>query len=201
MRHPLSAATENFRFTPLAIAGAYLIEPIPKQDERGYFLRTFCAKEFAEAGLKTDFVQRSASFNKHRGTLRGLHFQREPRAESKIVRCTRGAIFDVIVDLRRHEPTFARFVAVDLRADRPGMFYIPPGCAHGFLTLEDATEVAYEITPAYHAHASAGVCWDDPRLAIPWPFPPLIMSERDKALPTVDDYFLRVMSAEVDARP
>jgi dTDP-4-dehydrorhamnose 3,5-epimerase len=187
----LSAASEDFRFTPLSIAGAWLVEPAPKEDERGHFLRTFCAEEFARAGLKTDFPQRSASFNIRRGTLRGLHFQTGRAAETKIVRCARGAIFDVLVDLRQGGATFGQSVQAELRADRANMLYIPPGCAHGFLTLEDASEVYYEITPAYQPGAGAGICWDDPTLAIPWPFPPAVISERDRCLPTAAEYFSR----------
>jgi dTDP-4-dehydrorhamnose 3,5-epimerase len=187
----LLSAPANFRFNSLILPGAWLIEPIAKRDDRGFFARTFCAEEFARFGLETSFVQRSVSFNARRGTLRGLHFQESPHVETKIVRCTRGAIFDVIVDLRPEEPSFRRFVQVDLRADRANMLYVPPGCAHGFLTLEDASEVYYEITPAYRPEASTGIRWDDPDLAIPWPFQPVVTSERDEMLPTSRDYFAR----------
>lgn len=185
----MSAPSDTFHFTSLAISGAWFIEPVPRIDQRGHFLRTFCAEEFARHGLESNFVQRSASFNVQRGTLRGLHFQAGAHAETKIVRCTRGAIFDVIVDLRRERPTFRTSVHAELRADAATMLYVPPGCAHGFLTLEDESEVYYEITPAHRAEASAGIRWNDPSLAIDWPFRPMVMSERDRTLPTVDEYF------------
>ncbi|MGH7874291.1 MAG: dTDP-4-dehydrorhamnose 3,5-epimerase [Candidatus Binatia bacterium] len=181
----------NFRLTALAIGGAWLIEPVCKADQRGHFMRTFCAQEFAEFGLETNFVQRSVSFNTHRGTLRGLHFQEGDNAETKLVRCTRGAIFDIIVDLRLDEPTFLQCACVELLPVRANMLYVPPGCAHGFLSLDDASEVYYEITPPYRPDASVGIRWDDPAFAIPWPFQPVVISERDRNLPTAGEYFAR----------
>jgi dTDP-4-dehydrorhamnose 3,5-epimerase len=181
----------NFHLTALGIGGAWLIEPVRKADSRGHFMRTFCAQEFTELGLETNFVQRSLSFNTVRGTLRGLHFQEGENAETKLVRCARGAIFDVIVDLRSNEPTFFQFACVELLPDRANMLYVPPGCAHGFLTLDDASEVYYEITPPYRSDASAGIRWDDPVFAIPWPFQPVAMSDRDRNLPTAGEYFAR----------
>jgi dTDP-4-dehydrorhamnose 3,5-epimerase len=181
----------------LAIAGAWLIEPLRRRDDRGYFLRTFCAQEFAQAGLETNFVQRSASFNVRRGTLRGLHFQSGDHAEIKMVRCTRGQIFDVIVDLRPDQTTFRKSVHVELGADRANALYIPQGCAHGFLTLEDACEVYYEITPAYRPEDSAGIVWNDPDFEIPWPFKPQVISEKDRTLPTSAAYFSRPRKAGV----
>jgi dTDP-4-dehydrorhamnose 3,5-epimerase len=178
----------NFHLTALAIGDAWLIEPERKVDSRGHFIRTFCAQEFAAFGLESNFVQRSVSFNVHRGTLRGLHFQEDDCAETKLVRCTRGAIFDVIVDLRRDAPSFRKFVHVELRPDPTEILYVPPGCAHGFLTLEDDTEVYYEITPAHQPEAGAGIRWDDPGLSIPWPFEPVVISERDRMLPAAGEY-------------
>jgi len=198
MGNALSAPRDTFRFTPLAIKGAWLIEPTPMRDDRGHFLRTFCADEFAKVGLETDFVQRSASFNARRGTLRGLHFQAGAHAETKIVRCVRGAVFDVLVDLRPDEPTFGKFFHAELRPDRATMLYIPKGCAHGFLTLENASEVYYEITPAYRPQASAGVFWNDPALAIPWPFPPVMISAKDQMLPTAATYFSQARASRAD---
>jgi dTDP-4-dehydrorhamnose 3,5-epimerase len=182
-------SSDNFHLTALAICGAWLIEPVRKVDQRGHFMRTFCSEEFAEFGLETSFVQRSVSFNTHRGTLRGLHFQEGDNTETKLVRCTRGAIFDVIVDLRPNEPTFFQFACVELLPDRANMLYVPAGCAHGFLTLDDESEVYYEITPPYRPDASVGIRWNDPILAIPWPFQPVVMSERDQKLPTTEEYF------------
>ncbi|MGC2220995.1 MAG: dTDP-4-dehydrorhamnose 3,5-epimerase [Methylocella sp.] len=184
-------SSDNFHLTALAIGGAWLIEPVRKVDQRGHFTRTFCSQEFAEFGLETSFVQRSLSFNALRGTLRGLHFQVGDNAETKLVRCTKGAIFDVIVDLRPDEPTFFHFACVKLLPDRANMLYVPPGCAHGFLTLDDASEVYYEITPPYRSDAGAGIRWNDPALAIPWPFRPVVMSESDRNLPTASEHFAR----------
>lgn len=181
----------NFHLTPLAIGGAWLIDPVRKADQRGHFVRTFCSEEFSELGLETSFVQRSVSFNARRGTLRGLHFQEGDTAETKLVRCTRGAIFDVIVNLRPDEPTFFQCACLELLPDRANMLYVPAGCAHGFLTLEDATEIYYEITPAYRPDASAGIRWDDSALAIPWPFQPVVLSERDRTLPFANEYLAR----------
>jgi dTDP-4-dehydrorhamnose 3,5-epimerase len=174
---------DDLSFEPLAMAGVWLITPAVRADERGHFLRSFCADAFARAGLATDYPQRSVSFNAERHTLRGLHFQRAPHGETKLVRCTRGTVFDVVVDLRRGTPGFGRHVAVTLDEARPQILHIPPGCAHGFMTLADRSEVYYEITPAYVPEASAGVRWDDPALAIPWPAEPARISARDRALP------------------
>lgn len=173
------------RFHPLAIAGAYRIEIEPHADERGFFARTFCADAFARHRLAADFVQRSISVNRRRGILRGLHFQAPPHEEVKIVRCTAGAIYDVIVDLRRDSATFARWHAEELTAENRAMLYVPAGCAHGFQALADDSEVYYEITPRYVAEAARGVRWDDPDLAIAWPVAPATLSARDRALPTL----------------
>ena len=175
-------------FEPLALAGAYRLRLMPVTDKRGFFARRFCAEEFAAHGLATDFVQRSVSFNTARGTLRGLHFQAPPAMETKIVRCTRGRMFDVIVDLRNGSPTFGRWHGEELSADNRIMMYVPCGFAHGFQTLVDDTELDYEITPAYIPAVSRGVRFDDPQLAIAWP--PLadpIMSLRDRELPPLTE--------------
>jgi dTDP-4-dehydrorhamnose 3,5-epimerase len=196
----LSVTSASFKFTPLAISGAWLIEPLRKTDDRGHFLRSFCAREFAEMGLETDFVQRSISFNTQRGTLRGLHFQVGAHAETKLVRCTRGKIFDAIADLRPEQPTFAMTFHLELSAESATMVLIPPGCAHGFLTLVDASEVYYEITPAYHPQVGAGINWSDPALAIPWPFQPEVISEKDQMLPVSADYFSKLRAEGAGAR-
>jgi dTDP-4-dehydrorhamnose 3,5-epimerase len=150
-------------------------------DDRGFFARSFCREEFAAHGLEAEVAQCSISFNRHRGTLRGLHYQAAPHAEAKLVRCSAGAIWDVVVDLRPGSPTFKLHFALTLSAAEGRMLYVPPGLAHGFLTVDDATEVAYQMSVPYHAPAARGVRWDDPAFAIPWPAPPLVISERDRA--------------------
>jgi dTDP-4-dehydrorhamnose 3,5-epimerase len=170
-------------FDSLKFAGAYRITPELIVDERGGFARRFCAGEFRAHGLETDLVQRSISFNARAGTLRGMHFQAAPHLETKLVRCTRGAIFDVMVDLRRGSPTYGQWYGEQLSADNRVMLYIPKGFAHGFQTLIDDTEVDYEITPAFVRGAAAGFRFDDPELAISWPVADITISPRDQALP------------------
>ncbi len=175
-------------FTPLALRGAFLIEPARHEDERGFFARTFCAEEFAAHGVKVPVVQCNVSYNRRRGTLRGLHYQRPPNEEAKLIRCTRGAIFDVIVDLRPDSPTFKRWVASGLSADNGRMIWAPEGFAHGFQTLVDETEVFYQMSAPYAAQDAAGVRWDDPDLAIEWPnVSDRIIASRDLALPLLAD--------------
>lgn len=170
-------------FHELHLAGAYRIELQLIADQRGAFARRFCAETFRARGLESDFVQRSVSYNRHAGTLRGMHFQAPPHLEAKLVRCTRGAIFDVIVDLRDGSPTYGRWHGEELSAENRSMLYIPKGFAHGFQSLVNNVEVDYEITPAYFADAGAGFRFDDPALEINWPLSDVIVSERDKALP------------------
>ncbi|MEH2502794.1 dTDP-4-dehydrorhamnose 3,5-epimerase [Bradyrhizobium sp. AZCC 1578] len=170
-------------FTSLKLAGAYRIEPQPIVDERGAFARRFCADTFRAQGLESDLVQRSISLNARAGTVRGMHFQAPPHLETKLVRCTRGAIFDVMVDLRDGSPTYGQWHGEGLSADNRTMLYIPKGFAHGFQTLVDGTEVDYEITPAYVPGAAAGFRFDDPALAIQWPSSVMVVSDRDRALP------------------
>jgi dTDP-4-dehydrorhamnose 3,5-epimerase len=171
-------------FYQLHLTGAYRIEAQLMTDERGAFARRFCANEFRAFGLETDLVQRSISFNARAGTLRGMHFQAPPHLEAKTVRCTRGAIFDVLVDLREGSPTYGQWHGEELTADNRLMLYVPKGFAHGFQSLVDNTEVDYEITPAFVPEAASGFRFDDPSLAIDWPIADMIISERDKALPT-----------------
>lgn len=170
-------------FEPLPIPGAFRIRLARLGDERGFFARRFSADLFAEQGLETDFVQRSVSFNARRGTLRGLHFQIAPHAETKLVRCTRGAAFDVLADLRAASSMRGRWHGEEISADNRTILYIPAGVAHGFQTLADATEIDYEITPAYAPEAARGVRHDDPTLAIDWPIAERIMSARDLSWP------------------
>jgi len=171
------------KFVPLPLPGAFRIELERSEDERGFFARTFCADEFRAQGLITNFVQHSVSFNARAGTLRGLHYQADPHAETKLVRCTAGAVFDVLVDLRRSSPAFGRWHAETLSADNHVMLYIPAGCAHGFQALADRTELCYAIAPAYVPDAARGIAFDDPDIGIAWPIANPILSELDRARP------------------
>jgi dTDP-4-dehydrorhamnose 3,5-epimerase len=171
-------------FTETALGGAFTIDVEPIADERGFFARTWCQRELDARGLDARVVQCSVSFNLHPGTLRGLHYQAAPHEEVKLVRCTAGAIFDVIVDLRTGSPTFARHFGVVLSARNHRMLYVPKGFAHGFQTLEPETEVAYQMSEFYHPDLACGVRWDDPALGIEWPpADKRIMNERDRTYP------------------
>jgi dTDP-4-dehydrorhamnose 3,5-epimerase len=171
------------RFRPLRVEGAWLIEPDPHVDERGLFARTWSAEEFRERGLSTSFVQASVSWNPVMGTLRGMHYQVHPGAENKLVRCTSGSIFDVVLDLREQSPTFRKWSGATLTATNRAALYVPEGCAHGFLTLADESEVLYEITASYEPTLARGVRFDDPAFAIEWPSAPTRISERDAHYP------------------
>lgn len=170
-----------FRETPLP--GAWLLESERFADERGFFARTFCRQDFAARGLDPDVAQCSVSFNHKRGTVRGLHFQIAPHEEVKLVRVTRGALWDVIVDLRPDSPTIRKHFSVVLSAEAGNQLYIPKGMAHGFQTLEDGTEVFYQISVPYAPDSARGYRWDDPTFAILWPEPVTVMSEKDRNLP------------------
>src|SRR5262249_50308890 len=146
----------------------------------------WCQREAEEHGLNPKVVQCNISFNVHRGTMRGLHYQAAPHEECKLVRCTRGGIYDVVVDLRSDSPTFKDWIAVALTAENRHMLYIPEGCAHGFLTLEDQTEVFYQMSEFYHPESARGYRWDDPAFQISWPQPPAIISERDRTYPNFE---------------
>ena len=156
-------------FTETPLHGTFVIEPERFEDERGFFARTWCQQEFAAHGLNTVLTQCSLSFNKKRGTLRGMHYQVAPHEEVKLVRCTRGAIYDVIIDLRPESPTFKQYVAIVLSAENRKMLYIPERFAHGLQTLEDETEVFYQISASYAPESARGVRWNDPIFAIEWP--------------------------------
>jgi dTDP-4-dehydrorhamnose 3,5-epimerase len=172
------------RFVPLELEGAYLIQLEPHGDERGLFARTWCRDELTAQGLDVEVAQCSLSRNTHAGTLRGMHFQHPPHAETKIVRCTRGAIFDVIVDLRPGSRTHAAWVGVELSEERGNAMYVPKGFAHGFQTLTDGAEVFYMISTPYEPAASTGVRWDDPGFGIDWPAAPArTISDRDRGWP------------------
>lgn len=170
-------------FTKTDLDGAWLIDPDPFRDARGWFARTFCEREFAEHGLETRFAQHSTSQNALKGTLRGMHFNRAPHAEAKLVRCLRGAIYDVIIDLRPGSPTYKRWIGAELTAENLRQIYIPRGFAHGFQTLTDACEIGYMISDFYVPEAATGVRHDDPAFAIEWPLPVTILSDKDKAWP------------------
>jgi dTDP-4-dehydrorhamnose 3,5-epimerase len=174
------------RITESRLRGAFVVEVERHEDERGYFARTFCREEFERAGLKALVEQCSTSFNRRRGTLRGLHFQIAPAAEHKLVRCTRGRIYDVIVDLRPDSPTAYQWLGVELSEENGRALYVPAGFAHGFQTLVDEAEVFYQISEPYRPDLARGVRWDDPRLAIQWPVSDPILSARDRALPLLD---------------
>ena len=175
------------KFIETELKDAVLIELEKRADERGFFARTFCATEFGAAGLETVFVQANHSRNRLGGTLRGMHFQRRPHAEVKVVRCVRGAIRDVIVDIRPESPTFGRWQGFDLDAEEGRMLYVPAGFAHGFQTLADGTEVSYQVSCPYTPGAEGGLRWDDPTLAIAWPLPVASISEKDAAWPHLDE--------------
>jgi dTDP-4-dehydrorhamnose 3,5-epimerase len=173
------------RFTETRVAGAYLIEPEPIGDERGFFARTFCQDEFRAHGLNPCVAQANVSFNHRRGTLRGMHYQQAPHQEAKLVRCTRGAIYDVVVDLRVSSPSHRGWYGVELTAANRAMLYVPEDCAHGFLTLTDDTEVAYQMSAPYAAEAARGVRYDDPAFGIRWPGEVVVINERDRTYPDV----------------
>lgn len=171
------------QFRPLSIPGAMVVEVERREDSRGFFARSFCREEFAAQGLDADFVQCNLSWNARRGTLRGMHYQRAPSREGKLVRCTAGAIWDVVLDLRPDSPTYLRWEAAELTASNRRALYIPPGLAHGFQTLADDTEVFYQMTDMYAPDLADGVRWNDPAFGIDWPVADPILSERDAAYP------------------
>lgn len=173
-------------FHPTALDGLVVIDLEPHVDDRGAFARTFCEAEFAAAGLPTWFPQCNLSVNDAAGTLRGLHFNAEPFGESKLVRCVRGAIHDVVVDLRPGSPTRFEHVGIDLTAVNRRALFVPEGCAHGFVTLEDDTDVYYHMGAGYVPGAARGLRWDDPALGIQWPVEPTVMSAADAGYPDLD---------------
>jgi dTDP-4-dehydrorhamnose 3,5-epimerase len=170
-------------FKETALQGAYILELEAAEDERGSFARTFCEREFEAYGLNTRFVQCSLSVNTRRGTLRGMHYQAEPHAETKLVHCVRGSLYDVIIDLRPQSATYCRWVGVELSALNNRLLYVPAGFAHGFQTLEDDTAVYYQISAFYALQSARGVRWDDPAFAIKWPLPDPLISDKDSLLP------------------
>lgn len=170
-------------FTETALKSAFVIDPEPVRDERGMFARTWCQKEFEAHGLAVTWVQSSVSVNDHRGTMRGMHYQAAPYDEVKLVRCTAGAIYDVVVDLRPTSSTYGQHVGIILSAENRRAIYIPKQFAHGFLTLEDKSEVSYQMSEFYVPASARGFRWDDPTFKIAWPEPILVMSEKDRTWP------------------
>ena len=168
------------KFHSLSVAGAFVIEPQRLEDERGFFARVFCHDEFVAHGLNPRVVQSSISYNRRRGTLRGMHYQTAPHEEAKLVRCTRGRAYDVVLDLRSGSPTRGRWAAAEIGAEDQRMVYVPEGCAHGFQTLEDDTELLYQMSEFFHPECGAGVRWDDPAFGIAWPIADPTISERDR---------------------
>ena len=179
------------RFRETRLSGAYIIEPERHEDERGFFARVWCAREFAQHGLTAPPVQASVSFNRKKGTLRGLHYQVPPSRETKLVRCTAGAICDVIVDLRPKSQTRLQHIDVTLSAENHSSLYIPPGFAHGFQTLTDDTEVVYMMTDFYAPELARGVRWDDPAFGIVWPPDERTIAQRDRDYPDFVPAMLR----------
>jgi dTDP-4-dehydrorhamnose 3,5-epimerase len=175
------------KFSPTPLAGAFVVDLEPASDERGFFARSFCREEFERHGLEPAVVQCNVSHNQKRGTLRGLHYQAPPHEEAKLVRCTRGAIWDVIVDLRAGSFTRLKWFGCELTAENRRALYVPRSFAHGFQTLADDSEVLYQMAERYYADLASGVRWDDPEIGIRWPLAGPIMSARDRALPLVRD--------------
>jgi dTDP-4-dehydrorhamnose 3,5-epimerase len=173
------------RFTPTSIVGAQVIDPTPHQDERGRFLRAWCAREFAEHGIDFLPLQSNMGFSRQKGTTRGMHFQKSPALEAKLVRCTRGTMFDVVLDLRPGSSSYGKWYGVELSAENGRMLYVPEHCAHGYQTLEDSTEMHYMTSQFYTPAAVLGVRFDDPAFAIHWPLPATVVSDQDRNWPLV----------------
>jgi dTDP-4-dehydrorhamnose 3,5-epimerase len=186
----------KFRETPLP--GAYVIELEKRGDDRGFFARFFCQEEFQRHGLETNIVQINNSLSREKGTLRGMHYQLAPKAETKIVRCVQGALYDVMLDLRTDSPTFGRSFGIELSADNRLVAYVPKGFAHGFVTLKPDTEAFYLVTEFYAPDLERGIRWNDPRFQIQWPVEPAVLSEKDATRPDFDPaYHLgKVVGAE-----
>jgi dTDP-4-dehydrorhamnose 3,5-epimerase len=174
------------RFIPTKLEGAWVVEPQPHKDSRGLFARTYCAREFGEQGLVDSFVQCNTSWNAHKGTVRGLHYQLSPSSEVKLVRCTAGALWDVIVDLRPDSPTYLQHVGIELTATNRLALYIPEMFVHGFQTLEEGAEVFYQMSEFYAPKLARGLRYDDPKLGIKWPLPVTSISDQDLNWPLLE---------------
>lgn len=167
-------------FEELSLKGAYLIKPDLHRDERGFFARSFCKQEFQTLGLVDEYVQCNISYNNKKGTLRGMHYQVSPHQETKLVRCTQGAIYDVIIDIRQDSLTYKKWLALELTADNRAMLYLPEGFAHGFLTLQDNTEIFYQMSVPFKKGFDRTIRWDNLQVGIEWPFTHIVISEKDK---------------------
>jgi dTDP-4-dehydrorhamnose 3,5-epimerase len=183
--HPRGKGSQ-LKFVPAPLEGLYLVEIEPRNDERGFFARSFCTEEFDALGLERKVAQCNISFNEKAGTLRGLHFQVEPHGEAKLVRCTQGAIYDVAVDIRPGSNTYLEWYAIELNSKNRRMLFIPQGFAHGFQTLVDDSEVFYLMYESYHPESARGLRWDDPKIGIVWPLASQIISEKDRTYPLID---------------
>lgn len=177
------------KFTETKLKGAYIVDITPSTDERGFFARTFCAREFAELGLNTSIVNTNHSMSIGKGLIRGMHFQRPPFAEAKLIKCIRGAIFDVIIDIREGSPTFLHWFGIELNAHNRTMLYIPEGFAHGFQSLTDETEILYQVTNFYQKESEGGIHYKDPMIDIAWKLPVGLVSEKDNNLAFIDHTF------------
>ena len=174
-------------FTETKLPGAFLIELDKFEDERGFFARSWSEREFAAQGLDSRVAECNVSFNRRKATLRGMHYQRPPHGQTKLVRCTRGAIFDVIIDLRPASSTFKQWISAELSADNHLALYVPKDFAHGFQTLTDDSEILYQMSDPFVPESGAGVRWDDPAFGIVWPLPPSVISEKDQKLPFLNE--------------
>ena len=170
-------------FVPTALPGAYIVEMERREDDRGFFARTWCRREFAQMGLNSELVQSNVSYSQRRGTLRGMHWQAPPHVEAKLIRCTRGAIWDAIIDLRPGSSTYTNYLGVELTAESGRALYVPEGMAHGFVTLDDDCEVSYQMSEYFEPSAARGVRWNDPAFGIAWPLSDPILHPRDAAYP------------------
>src|SRR6476620_4800098 len=173
-------------FTETKLKGAFIIDLDRKKDERGFFARAFCQKEFADHGIKPTIAQANIAHNARKGTIRGMHFQYPPAAETKLVRCTRGAILDIIVDLRPESDTYLQHVAVELNEDNQRALYVPERFAHGYQALRDDTDTSYQVGEFYTPNAEGGVMYNEPRLKLEWPLPVTVVSDKDKAFPPLE---------------
>lgn len=174
-------------FTPTKLAGAFIIDLKKIEDDRGFFSRTFCINEFKDQGIDIEIRQANTNLSTKKGTIRGMHYQRHPYEEDKIVRCTKGALFDVIIDLRKDSPTYKQWIGVKLTENNHRALFVPKGFAHGFLTLEDNTEANYLVSQFYTPGAEAGIRFNDPQFGIEWPFEPIVVSDKDLSHPNYQD--------------
>jgi len=181
----------SMRFTPTTVGGAKVIDPILREDSRGHFFRAWCLREFAEHGIDFIPVQGNMGFSLRRGTVRGMHFQGEPALEAKLIRCTRGRVFDVVVDLRPESPSYCKWYGTELTADNGRMLYIPERCAHGYQTLEDGTDLFYLTSQYYTPSAASGVRFDDPAFKVEWPLEVTVVSEQDRNWPLMSGRILQ----------